>query len=116
MDEKTSLGISKNLEALCAYVLFFISGFILLIIEKDNKFVRFHALQSFATFLLLAAISLVISFVGGIPIIGMFCGILNSIVSLICFVLWILLMYKGYKGEMFKVPVIGDIVYKQINK
>lgn len=116
MEEKTSLGLSKNLEALCSYVLLFISGFILLIIEKDNKYVRFHAMQSFATFGLLAVLSFAISVVGGLPIIGIFCGILKSLVNLISFVLWILLMYKAYKGEMFKVPVIGDIVEKQLNK
>lgn len=109
-EKKTSLGLTENLEALCAYALGFVSGFILLIIEKENKFVRFHAMQSFATFLLLAGVS----FLGGfIPIFG---GLIIKIVSFVSMILWILLMYKAYKGENFKVPVIGDIVDKQINK
>lgn len=109
-EKKTSLGLTENLEALCAYALVFVSGFILLIIEKENKFVRFHAMQSFITFLLLAAINVIAGF---IPLLG---GMITSIVGLITLVLWILLMFKAYKGESFKVPVIGDIVAKQINK
>lgn len=110
MDEKTSLGLSKNLEALFAYALFWVSGFIFLIIEKDNRYVRFHAMQSFATFVLFSVILILL---GIVPFIG---GMLSNIVRIIWFVLWILLMLKAYKGEMFKVPVIGDIVEKQMNK
>jgi len=109
MEEKTKLGLTQNVEAMCAYALIFVSGFILLIIEKDNKFVRFHAMQSFATFLLLGAVS----FIGGIiPILG---GIIQWAVSVITTGLWIFLMYKAYKGEKYKLPIIGDIVEKQLN-
>lgn len=109
-EKKTSLGIPENLTAVCAYALTFISGFIILILEKENKFVRFNAMQSFATFLLLTALSFILGF---IPFVG---GIGIRIVNIVSFVLWILCMFKAFKGEMFKVPVIGDIVEKQINK
>lgn len=110
MEKKTSLGISENLTAVIAYAVSFISGFIILILEKENKFVRFHAMQSFATFLLLTLLSFVCGF---IPFIG---GIGVRVINITTSILWILCMFKAFKGEIFKVPVIGDVVEKQINK
>jgi uncharacterized membrane protein len=110
MEEKTKLGLAQNVEALLAYVFGFISGFILLIIEKDNKFVRFHAMQSFVTFLLFAVVGWIAS---KVPFLG---GMVSSVLGFVQLALWILLMYKAYKGETYKLPVIGEIVDKQINK
>lgn len=110
MEEKTKLGLTQNIEGLCAYALGALSGFILLIIEKENKFVRFHAMQSVATFLLLWVVTFV---VGLIPLLG---AVVNYLLGFVQLALWILLMFKAYKGEMYKLPVIGEIVEKQINK
>lgn len=64
---KTALGIDENIEGLLCYVLGFITGILFLVLEKDNKFVRFHAMQSIVTFLAFFVVSMVIGF---IPILG----------------------------------------------
>jgi uncharacterized membrane protein len=104
--QKTSTGLDQNIAGLLTYVLGFITGIIFLILEKDNKFVRFHAMQSTITFLVLLVI-------GMIPFFG---PVLSFIVSPIAFILWIVLMYKAYQGEMFKLPVVGDYAAKWVNK
>ena len=40
----TSTGIQANVAGLLSYVLGWISGLIFILIEKENKFVRFHAM------------------------------------------------------------------------
>jgi uncharacterized membrane protein len=109
-NNKTILGISENIEGLLCYVLGFITGIAFLVLEKENKFVRFHAMQSLATFLPLWVILIV---VGVIPFIGPIISILITPLGLI---LWILLMYKAFKGERFKLPVVGDFAEQQISK
>jgi uncharacterized membrane protein len=47
---KTSTGMEQNLEGLLCYVLGWLTGIIFLLLEKDNKFVRFHAIQSILVF------------------------------------------------------------------
>ena len=42
--------------------------------------------------------------------------VLYSVVSLVAFVLWILLMVKAYQGEKFHVPVAGDIAQNLASK
>ncbi|MCX9084601.1 MAG: DUF4870 domain-containing protein [Candidatus Methanoperedens sp.] len=105
---KTALGIDENIEGLLCYVLGFITGILFLVLEKDNKFVRFHAMQSIVTFLAFFVISMVI---GIIPILG---WILSSLMGLVGLVLWLLLMLKAYQGEMYKLPIAGDLAEKQI--
>jgi uncharacterized membrane protein len=104
---KTSTGMQPNLAALLSYLVGFITGIIFYIIEKENKFVRFHAMQSIITFGALFVLQMVFAF---IPIIG---WILMPIVSIVSLILWILLMIKAYQGESFKLPIAGDIAEKQ---
>ena len=107
---KTSLGMAENVESLLCYLLGFVTGIIFLILEKESKLVKFHALQSTILFLALFIIGIIL---GIIPFIGY---ILGRLLNLLELVLWIILMVKAYRGEMLKLPVVGDIAEQQINK
>ncbi len=109
-NNKTALGVDENIEGLLCYVLGFITGILFLILEKDNKFVRFHAMQSIATFLIIFVISMVIGF---IPVIG---WLLSPLIGLVALILWLLLMFKAYKGEKYKLPIAGDFAEQQVSK
>jgi uncharacterized membrane protein len=101
---KTSTGVSVQISCLLCYAAGFIGGVIFFIIERENRLVRFHALQSMVTFGGLLLCNLIIPF---IPLIGW--GIVPFVWLVQC-VLWILLMVKGYRGEYFKLPLAGDLV------
>ncbi len=107
---KTQLGVAQNVEALLCYVFGFITGFIFLLVEKENKFVRFHAMQSLVTFLGLFIISMLSHF---IPVFGWLIGLLTVPLQV---VLWVLLIYKAYRGERYKLPIAGDIAEKQLSQ
>jgi len=67
--EKTSLGLDANVAAALSYLLGWVTGAAMLVIERQNRFVRFHALQSTIVFGGLCALWLVgtaIPFVGWI--------------------------------------------------
>jgi uncharacterized membrane protein len=100
---KTSASINLNTAAALSYVLGLISGIIFFVLEKENTFVRFHAIQSvlFSSFLLVINIVL-----GFIPIIGLLVSLLLVPVSL---VFWVILMAKAYQNEYYKLPIIGNM-------
>lgn len=100
---KSSLGIEANIAALLSYSLGFISGVILYALEKKNKFVRFHALQSILVFAFFFILGISLK---GLPFIGFLLLMLLGISEII---LWIILMIKAYKGQYFKLPLAGDI-------
>ena len=103
---KSSTGMQPNLAALLSYLAGIITGVIFFLIEKDNKYVRFHALQSIITFGFFLAANVILGF---IPVVGWSFMPLLGILQLI---VWIILMVKAYQGEKFKLPVIGDIAEK----
>ncbi len=104
--EKTASGLQENVAGLLCYVLFWVSGLIFYLIETDNKFVRFHAVQSIIVFGFLNIIGIVF---GWMYYIG---TVMGPIVGLISFALWIALMVKAYQGTMYKLPVVGDLAEK----
>lgn len=104
---KTSTGMQANVAGLLSYLLGFITGIIFFVIEKDNKFVRFHAMQSMLAFGFLFVLQMILMF---IPFIG---WVLSPIVSIVGLILWIIMMIKAYQGEFFKLPIVGEIAEKQ---
>jgi len=106
--EKTSTGLEANVAGVLCYVLGWISGLIFILIEKENKFVRFHAMQSIFVFGALTVVGIIFNF---IPVIGL---VLNWIIYVLGFILWVVLMVKAYQGTKYKLPWFGDLADKQI--
>jgi uncharacterized membrane protein len=98
-------GLNSNQSAALSYVLGWITGVIFYIIEDDDQYVRFHALQS----ILLSIVFIPVYFVLAIAL-----G-LSGLPSLIFLAqlaglgLVIFLIYKAYNGEWYQLPVIGGI-------
>ena len=103
---KTSTGMQANVAGLLCYLVGIVTGLVFYLIEKENKFVRFHAMQSIIVFGFLFVLGTILPW---IPVIG---GILTPILWIVTLVLWIVLMIKAYQGEHFKLPIAGDIAEK----
>jgi uncharacterized membrane protein len=106
---KSSTGLSENVAGTLCYVFGWITGLIFLFVEKSSGFVRFHAMQSLITFGLLSIAVFMTNFLPGI---GPFIG---SLLGLLGIVLWLLLMYKAWGGERYKLRWIGDEAEKQVD-
>jgi len=107
---KTSMNLEENVAGLLCYAVGWITGIVFLVLEKENTFVRFHALQSILTFLPLSVIAWIL---GWIPFVG---WALGALVSILMVILWLILMYKAYQGERYKLPLVGEIAEKGIGK
>jgi len=99
----STTGLESNVAGLLCYLGVWITGIVFLVIEQKNKFVRFHALQSIVTFGALTVASVLLNW---IPFVG---GFFSAIIGILAFILWILLMVKAYQGELYKVPVAGQV-------
>lgn len=124
MNGKTALGLDTNVGALLCYLpvcgVSLIYSIIVLVTDKTNKMVRFHAFQS----LLLTAgyIVMVIAISIIAAILAQVSGTLGGLFSLLIWLvmlaflgLMILGCVKAYQGSMFKLPVIGDMADKWSN-
>ena len=103
-------GLAPNIAGALCYLAGFITGVVFLMLEKDNRFVRFHAMQSIIVSVALIGVSIILGF---IPILGWAVGVLLNLVGV---VLWIMLMVKAFQGEEWEVPFVGKIAREQVRK
>lgn len=123
-NQKSALGLDANVTALIGYLIGIVA-LILIFIEKDNRFVRFHALQSVLWAVACTVGIIALAIVG--TIIGLIVGQVSSglatIVGLLIFLLYLALIFgmlggliygaiKAFGGSMSKLPFVGNLAEK----
>ena len=116
----TATGLAPNVAGALAYLLGPITGIIFLVLEKDNAFVRFHAMQSTVFGVLWIALGIALSILSGlltvVPVLGWIVGLLLSLgIGAVGLVIWLVLMWKAYQGQEWELPVAGPIARKQVS-
>ena len=118
---QTNLGVAPNVGGLLCYVpccIGFIFSAVAAIVEKQSRFLRFHAFQSLllhaAAFALWAAfwvmhVALVVMHLG---IIGTLLWLVEMLLGVGLLGLAIFLMIKANGNEEYELPVIGEMAKK----
>ena len=108
---------NRNLVAALSYFLGFITGVVILLVEKDDKFIRFHAMQSSLVFGAIFVADIILgAVIGAVPILNLINSLFNTLVFIIALIVWIVSMLKAFQGQMFKWPVVGNFAEKQIGR
>jgi uncharacterized membrane protein len=121
------LNLDYNVAALLCYLpiccVNLITSIIWLVSEpKENRFLRFHALQSLMLTGVVIVVWIVFAFLG----VGMMfspsptagaagrglLSLIQLLIWLILLVIHIIAMVKAYQGQFWKLPLIGDIAEK----
>ena len=130
---KTSLGLDSNLGAALCYLANFICclglvlAIVFLVTEKENRFVKFHAVQSLflvgtqiAVGIVVGILGLIVSmvldmvnlsFVGWILVLC-----LRLVLFLLFIIIWLIAGIKAYGGQWYKLPLIGEFAWNTVNK
>ena len=91
--------LEPRLAAVMSYLLGVLSGIILLRLERESRFVRFHALQSIL-YTAIAVVTLIVVFLIGRPTL--------SYLLLLGFVsVWFYVMYRAARGDYYQLPIVG---------
>ncbi|KAA0228560.1 MAG: hypothetical protein AKCLJLPJ_00587 [Fimbriimonadales bacterium] len=118
----TSMGMAAHVAGALSYVLGWLTGLIFFLCEKQNRFVRFHAMQSivlsgawFVLWIVLQVILVPVLFsaaasggAGGVSVVMCIVWIL----SLAYFAGWLICIIMAATGKWFKIPFIGDLAMK----
>ncbi len=134
MNGKTALGLDSNVGALICYLgnlvcaLGLIYSIIVIVQDKTNKLVRFHAFQSIILsifpivtliiYFILAGIGVAIDSVLGVPIFSILLILLYFVLLIVflgTFVFMIIAAIKAFNGEIYKIPVLGNLADKYSN-
>jgi len=104
--------IEPNVMAALSYAIPLVMGIVVILTEKENKFVRFHAFQSIIFGLCWAGVSAIASSLY-VVLIGL---ILQPLVTVAGVALWFFLMWKAYNNKEYQLPFVGKIAHDQVNK
>jgi len=126
MGGKTALGLDANVGALLCYLpicgISLIYSIIVIVADKENKQVRFHAFQSLLLTVAYVVLIIGVALVGGIIVGVTESGILGMLVTLLYvaviggfLILMIIGCIKGFQGSSYKLPVVGDMAEKWSN-
>jgi uncharacterized membrane protein len=112
----SSGGMADNVAGMLAYFTI-IPAIIFLVMEPYNKsrFVRFHAFQCLFFAVAWVVLSIALSIVAHIPLLGWLTILIWPLVGLAGLIVWVVLLLKANGGQMYKLPVIGDMAEKQAN-
>ncbi|HTK10752.1 MAG TPA: DUF4870 domain-containing protein [Ktedonobacteraceae bacterium] len=113
----TSSGLSQNVAAGLSYVFGWVTGLIFILLEKQNRFVRFNAMQSLLFSASASVITIVLRiFISFLPLyLGSIFSCLVGLVSIAFLVGWIICMVNAFQGKTFKLPYIGDIAQRYVD-
>ena len=109
-------GLTDNVAGMLAYITI-IPAIIFLVIEPYNKsrFVRFHAFQCLFFCVALIVLQIGLSILAVVPFMAIITIPLHLLIGVGAFIVWIILLLKANQGQMYKLPVIGDLAEKQAN-
>ena len=130
----TGSGLDPKIAAALSYI--WIVGLIFFFIEKENRFVRFHAVQSIifgiASMVIigvLAVLAVILTFafsIGGAVVGGGIGALIHLVVWLIWLIFWLLWLafliglilaaVKAYQGQKYKLPIVGNMAEKIADK
>jgi len=106
----TSLNLAPAISAALSYVLGWITGLFFLFAERNNRFIRFHAMQSILVSLALTVIWAVARILFALPLIGGALGcVLTPALAVATFLVLAGLIVLALLGRETRVPILGDI-------
>lgn len=118
---KTALGLDQNIGALLCYLgnlvcaLGLIYSIIVIVTDKTNKLPRFHAFQSVLLSAMGVVLAIAVNILAGIAV-AADSGLLATVFGLLAFVVYIALFIaviftaiKAFQGQIFKLPIIGNM-------
>lgn len=107
-------GLTDNVAGALAYVTI-IPAIVFLVLEPYNRkrFIRFHAFQSIFFAIAWTVLWILLGIIAHIPFLGWGTVLLWPLLWLAWLIILVIVILKAYQGQMFKLPIIGDIAEKQ---
>jgi uncharacterized membrane protein len=102
--------LEPNVEAALSYLIPPLTGIPVFVMEKENKFVKFHAFQSILYgILIFVTVALVDTF-------WYLLGLFRQLIGLAFFAGWLYMMWEAYNNRETQIPVLGKIAKDQVDK
>lgn len=121
--KSTTTGLPSNVAAAIACIPL-IGGIIFYILEKNDSFVRFYAMQSIifggAWFLFNIVSAIIHVIFGSVPALGAFLSLLWGLIAMLVhiafLIIWIIATVKAFTNVRWEIPYVGPMARKQLGE
>ena len=103
------MGMDQKLAVLFTYVFGWIGALVFFLVEKNNKFVRFSAMQSIMMNAVWLTLVFTLSVLSSAPVFGFVFSVLSYLTSIAFVTAIVFLAISGYKSEKIKLPILGEL-------
>ncbi len=110
----SATGLDANVAGAIAYILGPITGIAFLVIEKNDRFVRFHAMQATIVGFAWIVISMVFSPLMSIPLLGRLFALVSSLWGWVGLLAALFMMWQAYQRNEWEFPVLGAFAKQQV--
>ena len=112
--QTSSTGLAPNMAAALSYLAWWVSGLLFFLIERDDRFVKFHAAQALVGLGTLWALGLAL---WAVAFAALFVSSAASTVLLYAsfgvwmlgILAWAVCIVRAWKGDEFELPIFGGI-------
>ena len=107
----------RNIIAAFCYVPFLaiVVALSVILVEKEDKYIRFHAFQSFIFSAIYYLVNILLSQISFGPL-SLVVSLLDPIITVLSLIVWLASMYLAYMGRVFKFPYVGNIAEKRVHR
>lgn len=118
---RSSTGLDPNVAATLAYLGWWVTGIVFFVLERDSRYVRFHAMQAILAFGAFSAIGACLVLAGLVTLFVSSAGfrMLMAVAQLFLlagFIVWVICLAKAYGGERVKLPLAGALAERIANR
>jgi uncharacterized membrane protein len=112
--DTSSTGLDPKIAATLAYLVGWLTGLLFFLLERDSRYVRFHALQSLLGLGAIWALGVTFFALGFVTVFFSSATFrvmmwFAEVVWIAGVVVWLVCLYKAYNGERWKLPVVGAV-------
>ena len=116
----TSTGLSARTEAILGYLFWWLGGLVFFVIERKNRFVRFHAAQSIIFFGGVSVLLEALHLISIIPLLGILLSIplsfASTIITVVAIITWLFMMFQMYRGRNFRIPIVSEYADRLVDR
>lgn len=112
---KTVFNLDENIVSALCYLTMGVGGIVVLVLERDNKNARFHAMQAVLLMLASVVLGAALRILTIVPLLGWFASRALFLLSGVMSIVFVALCVAAFLDRKIKLPVLGDAADKQVN-
>ena len=121
MTAPSTTGLDERLAGVLCYSVWWVTGGLFLLLERQHRIIRFHAAQSLILFGVVSALLVAFGALSAVSL--MLSGALYELMQVFgkllwlgATVVWLVLVLRAWRGEVWRVPLVAALADRMVER